>query len=124
MGIFSKKKKVYVGTSIVPLYEEIPNVTKNAIVGSIFRQENISKAISKEVIGNFVGRTNSFYRFGKNGFYRGLPEGYMTYSNIDYNQIAVVLARIFTLTPTVVSAEVSTDNYEFIAQYLLNNGKV
>jgi len=122
MGIFSKKKKVYVGTALVPLYDEIPDVSKNAIVGAIFREESISKSISREVSGSFVSRTNGFYRYGRNQFYRGLPEGYMTYSDIDYAEIAQVLSRILSFTPTVQSAEVSTDNYEFISRrYIQTN---
>lgn len=122
MGLFSKKKKVYVGTTLIPLYEEIPDVAKNAIVGAIFRGESNATALSREISGNFVGRTNSFYRFGKKDFYRGLPEGYMTYSDIDYNEISAVLSRIFTFPTTVIAAEVSTDNYEFIARrYIQTN---
>ena len=90
MGLFSKDKYVTtVGTSGSPLMDRLPTPLKDAILGSIASNGTvgISESILRSNLAGFHADVKAFYNYGKNRFYRGLPEGTFTQGFLDHGKI-------------------------------------
>ena len=107
MGLFSKKRKVTVGVTAVRMADKVQSPYTQGILTSVLANKRVTEIFKAEALKGFYSKTEAFYRFGKNHYVNGLPEGYKTYTDIDLVQIAQILNRIFTLTTVVKSASIS-----------------
>lgn len=107
MGIFSKKKKVTVGVTAVSMVDKIESPFKQTILTSVMSKKDIVTLIKDESKNGFKSKVNNFYRYGKNKYIRGLPEGFKNYSNINLPAISTILSGIFAQSCTVTFAKVS-----------------
>lgn len=104
MGLFSKKKKVNVGVTAVRMADKIDNPYKQAVLTAVLADKRVAETIKSENLNGFYSKTEAFYRFGKNHYVHGLPEGYKTYNDINKLKIAEVLGRIYTQQIVVITA--------------------
>lgn len=115
MGIFSKKKVVTVGVTAVNMVDKIEEPYKQRILTSVLGKKNIVDLIKQETLNGFGSKVNRYYRYGRNKYERGLPEGYKNYSNINLTAISNVLKKIFVLDCNVSFAKVSFADKEYFA---------
>lgn len=111
MGLFSKKKKVTVGVTAVRMADKISDPYQQAVLSSVLGNKKITESFKAESLKGFYNKTELFYRFGKNYYVHGLPEGYRTYTDINRAKIATVLGRIFALPVIVQNAFCSFADY-------------
>jgi len=107
MGLFSKKRRVTVGVTAVGMVDKIESPFKQTVLTSVFAKRNITELIKEEAKNGFKSRTESYYRYGKNRYILGLPEGFKNYSNIRLGDISTVLSRILSQTVVTNFAKVS-----------------
>lgn len=113
MGLFSKKRKVNVGVSAVRMADKIENPYKQAVLTSILGNVSMSDTVKSEALHGFYAKSEAYYRYGKNKYINGLPEGFSTYTDIDKTKISTVLTKMFSQTVTVQKASVSFADYEY-----------
>jgi len=106
MGIFSKKKKVTVGVSAVKVIDKVTNPYQQVVLSSVFGKSDFNQVLQKEARNNFYSKAQNYYRYGKNKYVNGLPEGFKNYCNIDLIDLGAVLGRIFAQSVTVVEVKV------------------
>lgn len=111
MGIFSKKRKVTVGVTAVRMADKVQSPYTQGILTSVLANKKVTEIFKAEALKGFYSKTEAFYKFGKNHYVYGLPEGFKTYTEINLNSIKQVLDRIFAVSTLVTSASVSFANY-------------
>jgi hypothetical protein len=102
MGLFSKKKKVTVGVTAVRMADKVDNPYKQAVLTSVLSGKSVAETFKSENLHGFYAKSEAFYRYGKNNYIHGLPEGFKTYTDINTIKVSQVLSRIFS-QPAAVS---------------------
>lgn len=113
MGLFSKKRKVNVGVSAVRMADKIDNPYKQAVLTSVLGNVSMSDTVKSEALHGFYAKSEAYYRYGKNKYINGLPEGFKTYTDIDKSKITTALNKIFAQPVKVETASVSFADYVF-----------
>lgn len=113
MGLFSKKKKVTVGVTAVRMADKVQSPYTQGVLTSVLANKKITEIFKAEALKGFYSKTEAFYRFGKNHYVNGLPEGFKTYTDINLSQITTVLNKIFSIPVTVNSAKISFGDYVY-----------
>lgn len=115
MGLFSKKKKITVGVTAVRMADKIESPYKQAVLTSVLSGKSTAEVFKSENLNGFFAKTEAFYRYGKNNYIHGLPEGYKTYTDINKTKISEVLTKIFIKAVTVNEAFTSYADYNYFA---------
>lgn len=111
MGIFSKKRKVSVGVTAVRMADKVQNPYTQAILSSVLANKKVNETFKAEALKGFYSKSEAFYKFGKNHYVNGLPEGFKTYTEINKVSIGEVLTRIFSVNTNVLYASISFGDY-------------
>ena len=79
MGLFSSKKKTYVGTSAIRVIEDdnITDTMKVSVIQAILSNEDISMRVLSNMQGSIGIRAERMYKWAKNNYLYGLPSGSM-----------------------------------------------
>ena len=93
MGLFSSKKITIVANSVSKVIENAPNdFVTDAIVSAVLNSGDIPEYIKYAYSNNYSTKVDSYLRYGKSTFYRGLPEGSSaTIYNIDLDVLIPII---------------------------------
>ena len=92
MGMFSKKK-TYIESTSVGVFDEVADNVKQSIMSSIVQDRSISDDLIANGLHGLGTKAKTFYRYGRDSFYHGLPEGTVEihHANIGAVQLVVEL---------------------------------
>ena len=96
MGLFSKQKRVATATQTISLIEDTPDVVRQSITTSLIGNTDIVTDLQNNFLHLFKDDVHRYYRYGRDHFTNGLPEGFMGGIDADEDKILKVLQ---TLTP-------------------------
>lgn len=121
MGIFSSKKKTYVGTSASRLIEDafVPNSVLSGTTKAIFKDGDVAKEVLADLRRGIGSKARSMYNFGRNNYVFGTPDAKIQTNVIGESQLLAVLS---TFAPGVINLEyhhVGTPNILHIARQKL-----
>jgi len=113
MGLFSKKK-TYVESTTVPIHEDIPDTVKQSVLTSIVQDRSVSDDLIANTLNGLGIKVKSFYRYGRDHFHHGLPEGNAEVKHANASAVKIVLDSIEG-KPTVITFNVFSmaDSYYF-----------
>ena len=79
MGLFSSKKKTYVGTSVTRVLEDdaITDTMKVSVIQAILKDEDISARVLENMQSTIGVRAERMYSWAKENYIYGLPSGRM-----------------------------------------------
>lgn len=77
MSIFSGETIYTVGTSATKIVDAKPNIVKQSIIQSITAESEMVEGLIANVTGGFKAAGDRFFRYGRDSFTNGLPEGYL-----------------------------------------------
>lgn len=126
MGLFGSKKKTYVGTTVNRLVEDknIPNTLKQAGFFAVMNDEDPVDALTDRLPNSLAMKINGAYRYGKNQYYFGIPQGSMVYSTKGIKEITQVLEGIENKKVTLVYLHLGELNFTHTAkEYLQGDSK-
>lgn len=90
MGIFSKKK-TYIESTTVPIHEDIPDTVKQSILTSVVQDRSISDDLIANTFHGLGTKVKSYYRYGRDKFHHGLPEGSEEIKHASADTMKIVL---------------------------------
>ena len=109
-------------TQVTPLVEEAPNAMAEAIISASRNDASIPNAIMNVVLAGFSSNAESFYRYGRDRYINGLPEGSKLNTVADTPEIQLVIESIEGEAITIVSSFYASADYDyFVFEYLHNN---
>lgn len=75
MGLFSSKKKTYVGTSVSRVIEDkmLPDAVKTGVLQAIYKDYDVVQSVMEGTIGSIGIKAERMYEYGKQGYLYGLP---------------------------------------------------
>ena len=76
MGLFSSKKKTYVATSVMPLFDksDVPTMRKKNIIDSVINDSRLTTSIINNALDSFTTKAERAYRKAARGdYYYGTP---------------------------------------------------
>ena len=95
MGLFDRKK-LSTSSQTLSLVEDTPEVIKQAIVNSVVTQ---SPSVSTDIVNSMMSCLGAkgwqYYKYGRDHFTNGLPEGDIGYYNVDLKLVQDVLRTVF-----------------------------
>ena len=96
MGLFSSKKKTYVGTSVMRVLEDdaITDTTQVSVIQAILKDEDISKRVLENMQSTIGIRAERMYSWAKKNYIYGLPSGKMVSTQEGVEQAQAVLTAI------------------------------
>lgn len=96
MGLFSSKKKTYVGTSVTRVIEDadITNTIQLSVIQAILKDEDISTRILENMQSTIGVRAERMYSWAKKNYVYGLPSGTMVSTQEGVAQAQSVLETI------------------------------
>ena len=98
MGLFSKKKRVSTATQTLSLLADTPDVVQQSVTYSVLTGSDVSTDMMNTMLGLFKHKVARYYRYGRDHFTNGLPEGTITGTAINETALLSVLD---TVTPTL-----------------------
>ena len=107
MGLFSKKKRISTATQTLSLVEDTPDVIKQSVIGSLVNNSDLSTDIMNTMLGLFKGKVNNYYRYGRDHYTNGLPEGFMGGLAVSYTTLQPILESI---TPPPIDHKLIIDS--------------
>ena len=125
MGLFSKTK-TYVESSTILLHEVVNDTVEQSVVNSVLQDSSISDDLRTNVITGLGVKALNYYRYGRDDFFYGLPEGNLELPYASSSVVKVVLdgLNLDTLnTPTVIASNVygKAEAARFAHEHLTNN---
>lgn len=93
MGLFSKTK-TYVETTTLRLVEDTPNILQQSIRTSILGNRPIVDDMLANVMRGLGAQADSYYRYGRDKYYFGLPQGSIEAAPASASTVGLVLADI------------------------------
>ena len=96
MGLFSSKKKTYVGTSVMRVLEDdaITDTMKVSVIQAILKDEDISMRVLENMQNTIGIRAERMYSWAKKNYIYGLPSGKMVSTQEGVEQAQDVLTSI------------------------------
>lgn len=97
MGLFSSKKKIYVGTNVSRLVQDnlVPNAAKTGTIEALLTDSDIHQSIIEGIQEGLVGKVSSAYRYAKSGkYFYGLPSSGFSFKTQARNEILTTLSQI------------------------------
>ena len=96
MGLFSSKSRIYVGTSVVRVIDDvsIPDATTTGVVKSIFNSGDMPEHIMEEMISSIGVRAERMYDYAVKKYTHGLPSGQVFASTRGREEVAAVLTGL------------------------------
>lgn len=93
MGLFSSKKKTYVGTSVIRVLEDdaITDTMKVSVIQAILRDEDISPRVLENMQSTIGVHAERMYSWAKKNYIYGLPSGRMVSTQEGVTQAQGVL---------------------------------
>lgn len=95
MGLFSKTK-VSVFTSNLRLVEDTPNLLGQSVVSSVYGNRPIATDLVANILRGLGSKADAYYRYGRDKYYFGLPQGFEEYSPADSNTVKLVVDHELT----------------------------
>lgn len=96
MGLFSSKKKTYVGTSVMRAIDDdaITDTTKVSVIQAILKDEDISVRVLENMQNTIGIRAERMYSWAKKNYVYGLPSGKMVSTQEGVDQAQAILEAI------------------------------
>lgn len=96
MGLFSSKKKTYVGTSVTRVLEDdaIPDTMQVSVIQAILKDEDISMRVLENMQSTIGIRAERMYSWAKKNYIYGLPSGKMVSTQEGVEQAQAILTTI------------------------------
>lgn len=96
MGLFSSKKKTYVGTSVMRVLEDdaITDTMQVSVIQAILKDEDISMRVLENMQNTIGIRAERMYSWAKKNYIYGLPSGKMVSTQEGVEQAQDVLTSI------------------------------
>ena len=96
MGLFSSKKKTYVGTSVMRVLEDdaITDTMKVSVIQAILKDEDISMRVLENMQSTIGIRAERMYGWAKKNYIYGLPSGKMVSTQEGVDQAKTILEAI------------------------------
>lgn len=97
MGIFSSKKKTYVGTSASRLIEDnmVPNSILAGVTKAVLKDGEISASVLNELRRGIGSKARSMYNYGRNNYIFGTPDANIQSNVVGESQLLAVLQTLF-----------------------------
>lgn len=95
MGLFSSKTRIYTATQTLSLVEDTPNVIQQSVVGSLLGNTDISTDLLNTSLNLFTRNIRSYYRYGRDEYTNGLPEGTLKAVAVDTTLISPIISSLF-----------------------------
>ena len=95
MGLFSSETRVYTATQTLSLVEDTPNVIQQSVVGSLLGNTDISTDLLNTSLNLFTKNIRSYYRYGRDEYTNGLPEGTLKAVAVDTTLISSIIGSLF-----------------------------
>ena len=112
MGLFSTKKKTYVGTTVSRIIEDelLPNSIKTGGLTALVKDGESIDYIRDELLQGIGMRAESMYRYAKDNYANGMPSGQYFNSDIGEPEVIQVLESIEGLPVTVEYSRLGNPN--------------
>lgn len=96
MGLFSSKKKVYVGTSVSRVMEDeaLPDSIKTGVIKAIFQDGDIPAYAMEELVSNIGMRAERMFEYAAKHYVHGLPSGQILSASQGREQVEAILSAI------------------------------
>lgn len=120
MGLFSKTK-TYVETTTLPMVEDTPNLAKQSILNSIYKDRSVSDDMISNMMGCLGSRAERYYRYGRDKFYYGLPEGAYEFQHASSNTVKLVIDNELDIDSTISYSIFSVAHSDYYAHEFLQN---
>lgn len=95
MGLFSSETRVYTATQTLALVEDTPNVIQQSIVGSLLNNTDIPTDLLNTSLNLFTKNIRAYYRYGRDEYTNGLPEGTLKAVAVDTALISPIISSLF-----------------------------
>jgi hypothetical protein len=121
MGIFSKKK-TFVESFTMKMVEDTPNHIQQSVLTSVVKGRPIANDLMANVLNGLAVKSNAYYRYGRDHFTNGLPEGHIEYAQATSATVQLVIESIVG-EPVVMECSVygAADGEKFATEHLLDN---
>lgn len=90
MGLFSRKK-TYIESSTQLLVEDTPNLIKDATVNAVLNNRSIADDILASYLDGLAVKAKAMYRYGRDHYTYGLPNGSITYVTPKDSEVQAVI---------------------------------
>ena len=117
MGLFSSKKKTYVGTSVSRVIEEadITDTIKTSVIQAILKEEDISSRVLENMQGSLGVRAERMFQWAKKNYVYGLPTGSMKSTMEGVAQAKTVLESLEGVPVVIEYSELAPANRLHVA---------
>ncbi len=112
MGLFSSKKKTYVGTTVSRVIENnlLPDSIKTGGLTALVKEGDSLDYIRDELLQGIGMRAESMYRYAKNNYTNGMPSGQYLSNDIGEVEVDAVLTGIEGLPVTIEYSRLGSPN--------------
>ncbi len=93
MGLFSKKK-TYVESATIPIHEKVRDTVVQSVLSSVVQDRPIGDDLIANTLGGLGAKAKTYYTFGRDKYYYGLPEGTQEVQRANSSTMALVLESI------------------------------
>jgi len=122
MGLFSSKTKHYVASESVPLIGGVEDPIKETLMSTILGDRSFTDALVDDSLNGSGIRINRAYRYGRDHFTYGLPQGYTEYFETDDDALVDTLMAIEGKVVTLMRVNVDHGEAEnFVVDWLKPN---
>lgn len=96
MGLFSSKKKIVVGTSVVRVIEDkqLPDSIRTGLTNAIFQNGEVVDNILEELVGSIGVRADRAYEYAAKHYTHGLPASSVVEASKGREAVSAVLQNI------------------------------
>lgn len=94
MGLFSKKKRISTATQTMSLMEDTPDVIRQSLTTSLLGNTDIVVDLQNNMLNLFKDNVKRYYRYGRDYFTNGLPEGFMGGLAVDKQHLQTALEEV------------------------------
>lgn len=100
MGLFSKTK-TYVESTSVGLFTEATKTVKQVAISSVIQDRSISDDLLGAALNGLGRRSKQFYRYGRDHYTYGLPEGTVEVKSASGGAVEIVLQNVVDVSADV-----------------------
>lgn len=120
MGLFSKTK-TYVESTTVPLFAETRGTITQTVMNATIQDRSISDDLITNSLNGLGRKSKTFYRYGRDTYTYGLPEGSMQVKHASNDAVQLVIKADLDSTAEVVFSIYDTaDSSLFAREFLVN----
>ncbi len=120
MGLFSKKK-TYVESLAMPLVEDTPNYVQQSVLTSVRGERPIAEDLISNVINGLGANLARYYKYGRDEYTYGLPEGTLNQNYVVPETVKNVLDVITTKDTYIDYCVFGSPNAGHFAEDFLEN---